>query len=82
MNLTNVWFCFVLHSTIRNLKNFKTIKEKGAGRIAKIKGTSADKSVLLKSVQSTLSHLMTTSVPRAMLTHFLVEHGLFQYYLY
>ena len=37
---------------------------------------------LLKSVQSTLSHLITTSVPRAMLTHFLVEHGLSQYYLF
>ena len=29
----------------------------------------------LKSVQSTLSHLITTSVPCAMYTHFLVEHG-------
>ena len=37
---------------------------------------------ILKSVQSTLSHLITTSVPRAMFTHFLVEHGLSQYYLY
>ena len=36
----------------------------------------------VKSVQSTLSHLITTSVPRAMFTHFLVEHGLSQYYLY
>ena len=36
----------------------------------------------LKSVQLTLSHLITTSVPRAMFTHFLVEHGLSQYYLY
>ena len=38
--------------------------------------------MILKSVQSTLSHLITTSVPRAMFTHFLVEHGLSQYYLY
>ena len=36
----------------------------------------------VKYVQSTLSHLMTTSVPRAMFTPFLVEHGLSQYYLY
>ena len=36
----------------------------------------------VKSVQSTLSHLITTSVPHAMFTHFLVEHGLSQYYLY
>ena len=28
----------------------------------------------LKSVQSTLSHMITTSVPRAMFTHFLEEH--------
>ena len=35
-----------------------------------------------KSVQSTLSHLITTSVSLAMFTHFLVEHGLSQYYLY
>ena len=34
------------------------------------------------SVQSTLSHLITTSVPRAIFTHFLVEHGLSEYYLY
>ena len=27
----------------------------------------------IKSVQSTLSHLMTTSVPRAMFTHFLMK---------
>ena len=26
-------------------------------------------------------HLITTSVPRAMFTHFLVQHGLSQYYL-
>ena len=38
--------------------------------------------VNIKSVQSTLSHLITTSVPRAMLTHLLVEHELSQYYLY
>ena len=38
--------------------------------------------LLVKSVQSTLSHLITTSVPRAMLTHFLVEHGWYQSYLY
>ena len=31
--------------------------------------------IVLKSVQSTLSRLITTSVPRAMFTHFLVEHG-------
>ena len=37
---------------------------------------------MLKSVQSTLSHLITTSVPRAMFTHFLVEHGLSQYYIH
>ena len=36
----------------------------------------------VKSVQSTLRHLLTTSVPRAMFTHFLVEHELSQYYLY
>ena len=36
----------------------------------------------VKSVQSTLSHLITASVPRAMFTHFLVEHGLSQYCLY
>ena len=36
----------------------------------------------IKSVQSTLSHLITTSLPRAMFTHFLVEHGLSQYYLF
>ena len=32
---------------------------------------------LLESFQSTLSHLITTSVPRAMITRFFVEHGLF-----
>ena len=36
----------------------------------------------VKSVQSTLCHLITTSVPRAMFTLFLVEHGWSQYYLY
>ena len=36
----------------------------------------------IKSLQSTLSHLITTSVPNAMFTHFLVKHGLSQYYLY
>ena len=36
----------------------------------------------VKSVQSTLSHLITTSVPLAMFTPFLLEHGLSQYYLY
>ena len=36
----------------------------------------------LESVQSTLSHLITTSVSRAMFAHFLVEHGVCQYYLY
>ena len=36
----------------------------------------------LKSVQSTLGHLITTSVPRATFTHCLLEHGLSQYYLY
>ena len=35
---------------------------------------------LLKSVQSTLSHLISTSVPRATFTRFFVKHGLFQYY--
>ena len=30
----------------------------------------------VKSVQSTLSHQITTSVPRVMFTHFLLEHGL------
>ena len=39
-------------------------------------------SCFLKSVQSTLSQLITTSVPRAMFTHFLVEHGLSQCHLY
>ena len=34
----------------------------------------------LKSAQSTLSQLITTSIPRAMFTHFLVEHGLSQHY--
>ena len=29
----------------------------------------------IKSFQSTLSQLMTTSVPRAIFTHFLDEHG-------
>ena len=47
-----------------------------------MKRVSRDKSVDLKSVQSTLSHLITTSVPRAMFTHFLVVHELSQYYLY
>ena len=36
--------------------------------------------MIVKSVQSTLSHLISTSVPRATFTRFLVEHGLFQYY--
>ena len=36
----------------------------------------------VKSVQSTLSHLITTSVPRAMFTHLLVRDELFLYYLY
>ena len=36
----------------------------------------------IKSVQSTLSHLISTSVPRATFTRFFVEHGSFQYYLY
>ena len=39
----------------------------------------------VKSVQSTLSHLicqMLTSVPRTIFTRFFEEHGLFQYYLY
>ena len=31
----------------------------------------------VKSVQSTLSHLITTSAPHATFTRFLVEHGLF-----
>ena len=31
----------------------------------------------VKSVQSTLSHLILTSVSRAMFTRFLVDHGLF-----
>ena len=30
----------------------------------------------MKSVQSTLSYLITTTVPRVMFTHFLVEHEL------
>ena len=34
----------------------------------------------VKSVQSTLSHLISTSVPRTTFTRFLVEHQLFQYY--
>ena len=34
----------------------------------------------VKSVQSTLSHLISTSVPCATFTRFLVEHRLFQYY--
>ena len=34
----------------------------------------------VKSVQSTLSNLITTSVPHATFTRFLVEHGLFQYH--
>ena len=37
---------------------------------------------ILKSVQSTLSHLISTSVPPATFTRFFVERGLFQYYLY
>ena len=36
----------------------------------------------VKSVQSTLSHLILTSVPRVMFTHFFVEHGTFQCYSY
>ena len=36
----------------------------------------------VKSVQLTLSYLITTSAPRVMFTHFFVEHGLSQYYLY
>ena len=36
--------------------------------------------IVVKSVQSTLSHLASNSVPRATFTRFLVEHGLFQYY--
>ena len=36
--------------------------------------------VWLKYVQSTLSHLILTSVPRATFTRFLLEHELFQYY--
>ena len=35
---------------------------------------------LVKSVQSTLSHLITTSVSHATFTRFFVEHELFQYY--
>ena len=37
-------------------------------------------SLHVKSVLSTLSHLISTSVPPARLTRFIVEHGLFQYY--
>ena len=36
----------------------------------------------VKSVQSTLSHLITTSVQRAMFAHLPVRDELFQYYLY
>ena len=36
----------------------------------------------VESVRSTLSHLITTSVSHATITHFFVEHGLFKYYLY
>ena len=36
----------------------------------------------VKSVQSTLSHLISTSVPHAMFTHFFVKHGSFQCYSY
>ena len=35
---------------------------------------------VLKSVQSTLSYLKSTSVPRVAFTYFLVEHGLIKYY--
>ena len=34
----------------------------------------------VKSVQSTLSHLISTSVPPATFTRFLIQHGLFEYY--
>ena len=34
----------------------------------------------LKPFQSTLSHMKSTSVPRATFTRFLMEHGLFKYY--
>ena len=44
--------------------------------------SSHDTEHMVKSVQSTLSHLISTSVPCATFTRFFVEHGLFQYYLY
>ena len=45
---------------------------------AGVGGTYGNETV--KSVQSALSDLITTSVPRATFTRFLVEHGFFQYY--
>ena len=50
------------------------------GRTTKGIITHSDLVVKVSSINFAL--LITISVPRAMFTHFLVEHGLSQYYLY
>ena len=51
-----------------------SLKSKNQGE-CKIHCVQSALTHLLKSVQSILSHLITASVPCAMFTHFLVEHG-------
>ena len=40
-----------------------------------VRSGTACAAMAVKSVQSTLNRLITTSVPRAMLTYFLVKYG-------
>ena len=76
-------FCTVLETKIRlersKLEGPRAQGSKARGmkkEFSKVSHTTSK----VKSVQSTLSHLITTSITRAMFTHFLVEHGLSQYY--
>ena len=65
-----------------NFANLKAIRYESMSLNRIVANKSHNVIVALKSVQSTLSHLITTSVPHAMFAHFLVEHGLSQYYLH
>ena len=77
--------CWIFTHTWHLLLNMNTGNFSGVINTIKTKTNcvkALDTNSEVKSVQSTLSHLITTSVSRAMFTHFLVEHGWSQYFLY
>ena len=78
---TSQTYCFKCF-TILQVSQKKIFRISQIERVDEVHKTLYYKRKSYKSVQSTLSYLITTSIPLAMFTHFLVEHGLSQYDLF